>query len=348
MQLVCPNCGTGNQGFREVIDEPNLNDHIMDAQASTVGSFEECPECLIQYLGKEKYCATCGTPLVNREVPESKVSSDKSKSAKSMVMPFIGVLVAIFAVYFLVSPDNVDSSTGDMSSNQISTTATEDFIPASEAVGVFSEKLGINVQPEDLGRLQFPDVSSDVDFYSGQDFSLLVYPSYISLEADKSNFIKNYNEFSSSQSWESCKNVVAIFNPSEQQAADLAVGTWCTSPSVAPSGNILDEPARKFIRINDAYTVMKLQFNFEIAGSTTLAEFAQNFANRADAVTFGRNGRHASTSEFQDGFTPGQILYNAFNFNSSTGIFTDQAASEAFISQTTVDFAVIAKSNGLD
>ena len=124
--------------------------------------------------------------------------------------------------------------------------------------------------------------------------------------------------------------------------------TSLTTPSPMTTEQIiLAQPARNFIQVNDAYNILYFQFNFTIKGSTTLAEFARNFASRADSVIFKSSGRYASSSEFQDGFAPGQIFYNVFNIQSSTTIFTDQAASEAFMNECIAAFTLIAQSHGL-
>lgn len=231
----------GSQGFREKRDIPKIAEPLTGEDQTVLRSFDECPNCQIQYFGKESFCSKCGNPVIKREIlissgafensnqvhkvygnSISRRSRVKSIKSSNLVIAVIG----LFLVLGVVATLNYGAN------ESVQSKKTEVGSPISESLAVdqFSQKLGFEInQKEIFSRLVFPNIAESVVFYSaqGKNFNLLIYPTAEALRLDSANFKTDFNNFFIGQEWESCENIVAVFSTNLRNAVNSTVGHWC-------------------------------------------------------------------------------------------------------------------------
>ena len=219
-----------------------------------------CSKCQASHLDTAKFCSKCGSQLEQVSVPsrESTISNDMENASTTdylatdkavnlkpnqLILGAVVILILVlgFVLYRTQGPSISTDSQVTTTDNSTSAPTGVDYtttIPTDEIVSTISSKLGVSFNQDDpTRRITFPDISPQVDVWSAPYVTLLIYTDSDSLNADKANFERDYNNLNSNRQWESCINVVAIFPSRMQDKIDKAVNVWCASstPSQLPS-----------------------------------------------------------------------------------------------------------------
>ena len=206
----------------------------------------ECSKCGADLISKQKFCTECGIEMDWSDSSNLtlKSASDTHFDSNGTVRRFtknqkiaigFGILGLLAVVAFAggntSTPGNQDSITGVENSNSQNSGQTDpqvSGISVADAIRVISEKVGSQLNQDDVTRsLMFPNLTDVSNFWSIPYLVVIIYPDKDSLISAQSTFESDFSNQPSGWEWMSCQNVMAAFDSKFKDDIDAAMSTWC-------------------------------------------------------------------------------------------------------------------------